>query len=124
MSSTILARNFLRRSDSRRRVMFGAIVECRGVAQKVSVVDFSPSGVRLDGIKSLAAGDPIQISLTPDLVLEGEVAWSVWHKAGLTFLQPLTDDHPAYVFLAEQARAIERTRTLALASLAKDRARS
>ena len=124
MSSTILARNFLLRRDTRRRVMFGAIVECRGVAQKVKVVDFSPSSVRLDGIKSLAAGDPIQLSLAPDLVLEGEVTWYVWHKAGLKFLKPLTDDHPAYVFLAEQAQAIERIRTLALVSLAKDRARS
>lgn len=104
--------------------MLAAVVECRGAIQRVRVVDFSASGVRLDGIKGLATGDPVQISLTPELIIEGQVAWSVWHKAGVKLLEPLTDDHPAYVFLLEQARAIERARTLALASLAKDRARS
>ena len=103
--------------------MFAAIVECRGVSQSVRVVDFSTSGVRLDDIKGLATGDPIQISLTPELVLDGEVAWSVWHKAGVKLSKPLTEDHPAYLFLLDQASAIERTRTLALVSLAKDRAR-
>jgi hypothetical protein len=104
--------------------MFAAIVECRGAAQKVRLVDFSALGVRLDGIKGLATGDPIRISLTPELALEGRVAWSVWHKAGVKFLDPLADDHPAYIFLAEQAQNIERARTLALISIAKDRARS
>lgn len=123
MPSIILSRNFLRRRDARRRVMFAAIVECRGVSQNVRVVDFSNSGVRLDGIKGLATGDPLKISLTPELILNGEVAWSVWHKAGVKLSKPLTEDHPAYLFLLEQASAMERTRTLALASLAKDRAR-
>jgi hypothetical protein len=102
--------------------MFAAIIECRGVAQKVRVVDFSASGVRIDGIKDLATGDPIQISLTPNLILKGHVAWAVWHKAGINLTEPLAEDHPAYVFLSEQAHAIERARTRALASLAKDRA--
>lgn len=124
MPATVLSRNFLRRRDTRRRVMFSAIVECRGATQTVRIVDFSALGVRLDGIKGLAAGDPIQISLTPELVLEGRVAWAVWHKAGVKLLEPLPDDHPAYIFLTEQAKAIERARTLALVSIAKDRARS
>jgi PilZ domain len=115
--------NYLRRRDARSRVMLAAIVECRGAAQNVRIVDFSMSGVRIDGIRGLATGDPIRISLTPELVLEGQVAWSVWHKAGINLLSPLTDDHPSYVFLAEQAKAIERTRALALQSLAKDHAR-
>jgi hypothetical protein len=103
--------------------MLAAIVECRGVAQNVRIVDFSLSGVRIDGIRGLAMGDPIRISLTPDLALEGQVAWSVWHKAGINLLSPLTEDHPAYVFLAEQAKTIEHARTLALVSLAKDHSR-
>ncbi|WP_409560802.1 PilZ domain-containing protein [Hyphomicrobium sp. MC8b] len=124
MAATILSRNYLRRRDERRRVMLPAIVECRGATQKVRVIDFSASGVRLDSIKGLATGDPVHISLAPALIIEGQIAWSVWHKAGVKLLEPLTDDHPAYTFLLEQARAIERTRTLALVSLAKDRARS
>lgn len=124
MPATVLSRNFLRRRDTRRRVMFSAIVECRGATQTVRIVDFSASSVRLDGISGLATADPIQIFLTPELVLEGRIAWSVWHKAGVELLEPLANGHPAYVFLTEQAKAIERTRTLALVSIAKDRARS
>lgn len=104
--------------------MVSAVLECRGAIQKVRVVDFSATGVRLDGIRGLATGDPVQISLTPELIVEGQIAWSVWHKAGVKFLEPLTDYDPAHVFLLDQARAMERARTLALVSLAKDRARN
>jgi hypothetical protein len=103
--------------------MFAAIIECRGAAQRVRVVDFSVSGVRTDGIQGLTPGDPIRISLTAELSLEGKVAWVVWHKAGIKFQEALTDDHPAYLFLSEQAKAIERARSLALVSIAKDKAR-
>ncbi|MBS0235235.1 MAG: PilZ domain-containing protein [Proteobacteria bacterium] len=119
----LLSRNYLRRRDARRRVMFGATVECRGAVQNVRVVDFSPCGLRIDGSKGLTAGDPIRLILRPDLDLSGDIAWAVWHKAGIKFQEPLTDEHPAYVFLLEQAEAIERVRTLALVALAKDRAR-
>ena len=117
-----LARNFLRRRDDRHRVSFTAILECRGIAQNVRVVDFSVSGLRVDGIQGLATGDPIQISLTPDISLTGEVAWAVWHKAGIKLLPALDETHPAYLFLTEQASAIEKLRIRALTSLAKDRA--
>jgi PilZ domain len=118
------SRNFLRRRDARWRVMFGAIIECRGATQTVKVVDFSTCGVRIDGIKDLATGDPVQITLTPELRLEGEIAWAVWHKAGVKLREPLPEDDPAYLFLVARAEAIERARTLALIALAKDRARS
>lgn len=117
-----LARNFLRRRDDRHRVSITAILECRGIAQNVRVVDFSASGLRVDGIRGLATGDPIQISLTPDISLAGEVAWAVWHKAGIKLLPELDETQPAYLFLTEQASAIEQLRIRALASLAKDRA--
>jgi hypothetical protein len=120
---SFLSRNYLRRRDARRRVMFTAVVECRGAPQKVRVVDFSISGVRTDCIKGLTPGDPVRVTLTPQIVLDGEVAWVVWHKAGIRFLEPLRDDHPANLFLVEQAKAVERARSLALVSLAKDKAR-
>ncbi len=118
---TALSRNFLRRRDSRQRVSVEAIIECRDVAQKVKVVDFSASGLRLDGIKGLAPGDPVQISLTPELKIDGQIAWSVWHKAGVKLLAPLAEDHPAFCFLDEYAKAIERERMLALVALARER---
>jgi hypothetical protein len=117
-----LSRNFLRRRDPRQRVSFTAILECRGVAQNVRVVDFSPSGLRVDGIQGLATGDPIQISFSPDMVLTGEIAWSVWHKAGIKFLPALDEVHPAYLFLSDQASVIEHLRVRAIAAIAKERA--
>lgn len=122
MRPTALARNFLRRRDDRQRVNFTAILECRGVSQNVRVVDFSASGLRVDGIQGLAAGDPIQIYFTPDMMLEGEIIWSVWHKAGIKFLADLDETQPAFLFLTEQASALERLRVRALSALAKDRA--
>ena len=119
----LLSRNYLRRRDARRRVMFSAILECRGVSQNVRVVDFSASGVRIDGIKGLSPGDPILISLTPEIILEGGVAWVVWHKAGVQFTEPLSDDHPVHKFLSQHADAIDRAKQSALASLAKDQVR-
>jgi hypothetical protein len=77
--------------------------------------------LRIDQINGLAAGDPVRISLTPDLMVDGEVAWSVWHKAGIKLVPPLAGDHPAYVFLSEQAATIERMRMRAIATLAKER---
>lgn len=118
-----LSQNYLRRQDTRRRVMFSALLECRGVTQKVRVADFSPSGLRIDQTQGLAIGDPVEISLAPGLKLKGEVAWAVWHKAGMKLLKPLSEDDPAYLFLAEQANAIERARTLALVAIAKERGR-
>jgi hypothetical protein len=102
-------------------VNFAAVVECRDLSQKVRVVDFSACGLRIDQINGLAAGDPVRISLTPDLVVDGEVAWSVWHKAGIKLAPPLAGDHPAYVFLSEQAATIEQMRMRAIATLAKER---
>ncbi|CAA2142110.1 PilZ domain-containing protein [Hyphomicrobium sp. ghe19] len=119
-----LSQNFLRRRDPRQRVSFTAILECRGVSQNVRVVDFSATGLRVDGIQGLATGDPIQISFSPDIVLTGEIAWCVWHKAGIKLVSALDEAHPAYLFLSDQASAIEQLRIRAIAAIAKERAGS
>ncbi|SFV34654.1 hypothetical protein SAMN04488557_2391 [Hyphomicrobium facile] len=118
----VLSRNFLRRRDPRRRVSFTAILECRGVSQNVRVVDFSASDLRVDGIRGLATGDSIRISFSPNMVLTGEIAWSVWHKAGIKLLPALGEADPAFVFLSDQAAAIEQLRVRAIAAIAKERA--
>jgi hypothetical protein len=117
----VLSRNFLRRRDVRRRVSFSVVLECRDATQKVSVADFSASGLRIDGINNLAAGDPVRVYFTPTLAVAGEIVWSVWHKAGVKLTTPLTEDDPAYEFLVDKAETIERTRELALAALAREK---
>lgn len=110
---------FLRRKDKRRNVQFSAIAECHGIARPIEVVDFSNTGLRIDNVKGLAAGDQLTISFTPDVAVKGTIAWLVWHKAGLQFTQPLKADDPAYRFLLERAAFIEQAHVRAIGSLAQ-----
>ena len=110
---------FLRRKDKRRSVQFNAIAECHGIARAIEVVDFSSAGLRIDKVTGLAAGDRLTVSFTPDVSVEGTIAWLVWHKAGLHFNQPLKQDDPAYRFLLERAAFIEQAHVRAISSLAQ-----
>lgn len=106
--------HFLRRKDKRRRVQFSAIAHCHGISRAIEVVDFSNTGLRIDKVSGLAAGDRVAISFTPDVAVEGTIAWLVWHKAGLQFAQPLKPDDPAYRFLMDRAAFIERAHVRAI----------
>lgn len=115
------SRHFLRRKDARRRVSCGAFVECRGISQRIHVVDFSTSGLRLDGVIGLTTGDRVSVTFAPDLKVEGRIAWSVWHKAGVELLLALSETDPLYIFLSELAAEIERDRMRSIAALARQR---
>ncbi|WP_424957565.1 hypothetical protein [Hyphomicrobium sp. 1Nfss2.1] len=54
----------------------------------------SPSGIKLDGVFGLAAGDSVTIMLPSQDAVSGTVDWSVGGFCGVTFTQPLADDHP------------------------------
>ena len=113
------AGHFLRRKDDRRSVQFSAIAECHGISRVVEIVDFSNSGLRIDKVTGLAAGDRLTITFTPDVAVEGTIAWLVWHKAGLQFTQSLKQDDPAYRLLMERAAFIEQAHVRAIGSLAQ-----
>lgn len=112
-------RYFLRRRDQRRRVHFAAIAECHGHARLIEVVDFSSSGLRIDKLTGFAAGDRLTIAFTPEIGIEGTIAWLVWHKAGIRFTHPLSEDDPAYIFLANQASIVEQAHVRAVSALAQ-----
>jgi hypothetical protein len=109
---TTSLRHFLRRK---------ALIECRGLSQKTQVVDFSTAGLRIDGVSGLATGDHVWIAFAPDLSVEGKIAWSVWHKAGVRLSRPLAESDPVYIYLADQAAALEQLRLRAIVELAKER---
>lgn len=111
--------HFLRRKDKRRSVQFGAIAECHGISRAIEIVDFSNAGLRIDKVSGLAAGDHVKICFTPDITVEGTIAWLVWHKAGLQFTQSLKQDDPAYRFLMERAAFIEQAHVRAIGILAQ-----
>lgn len=103
MTKLSFSRQFLRRKDARRRLKYSAVVECRGVSR-------------------LATGDHVRILLTPHLSVEGTIAWSVWHKAGVKLSRPLAENDEIYMYLADQAAAIELARTRAVVALAQQHA--
>ena len=82
----------------------------------------STAGLRLDGVTGLATGDYVRILLTPDLSVEGTIACSVWHKAGVKLSRPLAENDEIYMYLADQAAAIELARTRAVVALAQQHA--
>jgi len=114
--------HFLRRKDARRRVSCGAFVECRGISQRIHVVDFSTSGLRLDGVIGLTIGDHVLVTFAPNLKVEGRIAWSVWHKAGVELSLALSVADPVYIFLSEQADETERDQVRSIAALARQHA--
>ena len=119
---TTSSRHFLRRKDARRRLKCNALVECRGLSQKIQIVDFSTTGLRMDGVSGLATGDRVRIAFAPDVSAEGKIAWSVWHKAGVKFSRPLAESDPVYIYLADQAAANQQLQMRAIAALAKEHA--
>lgn len=102
-------KHFLRRSDARHRLNCSALIVCRGVSQKVEVVDFSSAGLRVDGAMGLAPGDRVLIAFAPDLSVVGTIAWAVWHKAGVKLSTALGEKDPVYAFLTEQAARLGQT---------------
>jgi hypothetical protein len=115
-------RQFLRRKDARHRLKCPAVIECRGVIHRIEVVDFSFSGLRIDGVVGLVSGDHVLITLTPQLAVEGTIVWSVWHKAGVKLSRPMAENDPLYMFLVDQAAQVEHARTKAILALAKQHA--
>jgi len=55
----------------------------------------SRSGIRLDGVFGLTPGDAVTVMLPLQEAVNGTVDWSVGGFCGVTFAQPLADDHPA-----------------------------
>jgi hypothetical protein len=114
-----VASQFLRRKDARRRLHCTAAVECHGVTHRMDVVDFSSAGLRLDNVTGLATGDRVLISFSPTLATEGTVVWSVWHKAGVKLSAPLDETDSLYLYLSDQADALERARKQAVLAVAQ-----
>jgi hypothetical protein len=113
---------FLRRKDARRRLKCTAAIECHGITRRMEVVDFSSAGLRLDNVAGLAAGDHVVIAFSPALATEGTVVRSVWHKAGVKLSSALEETDSLYLYLSDQADALERTRKQAILAVAQQHA--
>jgi hypothetical protein len=122
MKRLLVPGQFLRRKDVRRRIDCPAAVEFRGISRTAKVVDFSMTGLRLDGLTGLVTGDRITILFTPDLSIDGSIAWLVWHKAGVRFVDPLTETDPVCAYLLREAALFEHARVRVIAALAQQEA--
>lgn len=119
MERTVAVRQFLRRNDVRRPVRCSGMIECRGMTRAVDIIDFSNSGLRVDHVTGLGAGDEVMLLLTPQLSVAATIAWLVWHKAGLRFLRPLSAADPVHVFLTAEAAKLDVARVRAITALAQ-----
>jgi PilZ domain-containing protein len=98
------ARALMRRLDERLPTRATALAYCHGRFQTVRVVDYSPSGLQLQGCFGVAAGDELIVELLSGDRVAAKVAWSLGSRLGVRFLQALEGDHPALLALQQAAR--------------------
>ena len=91
------------RRDERRAVRITALVYCHGRFQTARIVDFSLSGLQLDGCFGVAVADQVAVELLSGQRLEGKVAWAVASRSGVQFHQPLAPDDPVVARLSQAA---------------------
>ncbi len=85
-----------------------AFVHCHGHFQNAKITDFSAGGMRLSGTFGLHTRDPVEIELISGTKLAGRVIWSLGERAGITFLEPLGENHPAMIELTQAIAAKTR----------------
>jgi PilZ domain len=89
----------IRRRHDRRSAAVTALVHSHGRFQTVSILDFSPGGLQLQGAFGVASGDVIEIELLSGHRLSAKVVWSLGSRIGAAFSPPLSQDSPAIVAL-------------------------
>jgi hypothetical protein len=92
-----------RRKSARAATAINAFVHCHGHFQNAKITDFSAGGVRLSGTFGLHTRDAVEIELMSGKKLAARVMWSLGERAGISFLEPLGEDHPAMIELAQAA---------------------
>ena len=93
----------VRRQFDRHLVMANAFVHCRGQFQSAKVVDYSASGLQLEGTFGLIKTDQIEIEFICGIHVPGHVAWSLGSRTGVVYVVPLPNDHPALIELSRRA---------------------
>ncbi len=94
----------MRRLDERQATRATALAHCHGRFQTVRIVDYSPSGLQLQGCFGVATGDDLIVELLSGHRVAAKVAWSLGSRLGVRFLQVLEGEHPAMVALQQAAR--------------------
>jgi hypothetical protein len=90
-----------RRKFERRALKVNAIIHCRGHFQYAKVVDYSTSGLQLEGTFGLITRDPVEVELISGTRIPGQVAWSLGCQTGIAFSEPLATSHPAFIELSQ-----------------------
>jgi len=104
----------LRRRGERYLIRATALMHCHGRFQTVRIVDFSLSGLQLDGGFGVGAGDDIIVELLTGDRLAGKIVWSLGSRVGVRFPRPLSAEHPGWAALQHAAR---RTHSRAVTDL-------
>jgi hypothetical protein len=92
-----------RRQCERQPARIAALVHCHGRFQTVSIVDFSPDGLRLHDTFGIAAREEITVELLTGHRLLAKVAWSMGSRIGAQLVERLSPQHPALLALNQMA---------------------
>ena len=94
----------IRRQDQRFPVRIAALVHCHGRFQTVRLVDFSLTGLQLEGCFGVGVGENIAVELLSGHRLDAKVAWSMGSRIGVRFAEPISPQHPVLLGLKRAAR--------------------
>jgi hypothetical protein len=92
-----------RRRFRRQAVNVRVLLCARERFQIVTVSDFSPGGLRLEGTSGLVVQDQVEIHLLSGGYVFGTVAWSTGITTGIVFLRPLSAMHPVMIELERKS---------------------
>ena len=77
------------------------IIHCRGHVQYAKIVDYSKSGLQLEGTLGLIKRDPLEVELISGTRIPGQVAWSLGYQTGIAFSEPLATSHSAFIEVSQ-----------------------
>jgi hypothetical protein len=97
-----------RRRYPRRPVHVSALIHAHGLCRSVTIVDYTPLGLRLKGTFGIAAGDRITVELLTGDRLPLVVAWAMGSEVGAEFVGPTRSEHPAIVALEDAVQRYQR----------------
>jgi PilZ domain len=92
-----------RRKAERMTTKVQVLIHCRSRFQSARIVDYSQTGLQLEGTFGLIPSDRVEIELMSGARLPGKVEWSLGGQTGVVFPERLEDLHPAMEELARSA---------------------
>lgn len=96
-----------RRQHVRRPIRVAALVRCRGRRHRVTILDYSRGGLKIEGTVRVMEGERVTVELMSGDRLPLLVAWALGSHIGLQFIGPISPGNLAMVALDRAAEQHE-----------------